>query len=244
MKQAEFPEKLEISPVFISGKKEVLIIRIKRGKAKTKEVVPKERINNQITADKVRLIGSDGKQVGVVNIREALRRAEEAELDLVEISPNIDPPVCRILDFSKYYFQKEKKAKEARKKQHEVEVKEIKFGPNTEEHDYNFKKNNAIKFLKQHNKVKFTIRFRGRQMAHKELGYRVLDKLKEDLAHIADVESEPVADRNLLSIVVTPKKDIERILGKDAKTAEPVAAETVAEQQEPVTPEVAEETEE
>lgn len=244
MKQAEFPEKLEISPVFISGKKEVLIIRIKRGKAKTKEVVPKERINNQITADKVRLIGSDGKQVGVVNIREALRRAEEAELDLVEISPNIDPPVCRILDFSKYYFQKEKKAKEARKKQHEVEVKEIKFGPNTEEHDYNFKKNNAIKFLKQHNKVKFTIRFRGRQMAHKELGYRVLDKLKEDLAHIADVESEPVADRNLLSIVVTPKKDIERILGKDAKTAEPAAAETVAEQQEPVTPEVAEETEE
>lgn len=244
MKQAEFPEILEISPVFISGKKEVLIIRIKRGKAKTKEVVPKERINNQITADKVRLIGSDGKQVGVVNIREALRRAEEAELDLVEISPNIDPPVCRILDFSKYYFQKEKKAKEARKKQHEVEVKEIKFGPNTEEHDYNFKKNNAIKFLKQHNKVKFTIRFRGRQMAHKELGYRVLDKLKEDLAHIADVESEPVADRNLLSIVVTPKKDIERILGKDAKTAEPVAAETVAEQQEPVTPEVAEETEE
>jgi len=247
VKQAEFPEILEISPVFISGKKEVLIIRIKRGKAKTKEVVPKERINNQITADKVRLIGSDGKQVGVVNIREALRRAEEAELDLVEISPNIDPPVCRILDFSKYYFQKEKKAKEARKKQHEVEVKEIKFGPNTEEHDYNFKKNNAIKFLKQHNKVKFTIRFRGRQMAHKELGYRVLDKLKEDLAHIADVESEPVADRNLLSIVVTPKKDIERILGKDAKTTEPAAAETVAEQQEPVTPEVpevAEETEE
>jgi len=181
--------------------------------------VPKERINHQITADKVRLIGSDGKQIGVVSLREALRRAEEAELDLVEISPNIDPPVCRILDFSKYYFQKEKKVKEAKKKQHEVEVKEIKFGPNTEEHDYNFKKNNAIKFLKQHNKVKFTVRFRGRQMAHKELGYRVLDKLKVDLAHIADVDQEPVSDRNLLSIIVSPKKDIDKILSKETDKA-------------------------
>lgn len=161
-------------PVFFSGKKEVLIIRIKRGKARTNEVVPKERINNQITATTVRLIGVDGKQIGVVPLKEALRRAEEEDLDLVEISPNIDPPVCRILDFSKYYFQKEKKAKEAKKRQHEVEIKEIKFGPNTEVHDYNFKKNNAVKFLKQHNKVKFTVRFRGRQMAHKELGYNVL----------------------------------------------------------------------
>lgn len=181
--------------------------------------MPKERINHQISADKVRLIGSDGKQIGVVSLREALRRAEEAELDLVEISPNIDPPVCRILDFSKYYFQKEKKVKEAKKKQHEVEVKEIKFGPNTEEHDYNFKKNNAIKFLKQHNKVKFTVRFRGRQMAHKELGYRVLDKLKVDLAHIADVDQEPVSDRNLLSIIVSPKKDIDKILSKETDKA-------------------------
>ncbi len=216
-----------VSAFFISGKKEVLIIRIKRGKAKTKEVVPKERINNQIDADKVRLIGSDGKQIGVVTLREALRRAEEADLDLVEISPNVEPPVCRILDFSKYYFEKEKKAKEARKKQHEVEVKEIKFGPNTEEHDFNFKKNNAIKFLKQHNKVKFTVRFRGRQMAHKELGYRVLDKLKAELGHIADVDSEPVSDRNLLSMVVTPKKDIDRILAKDAKPAETAVPETL-----------------
>jgi translation initiation factor IF-3 len=213
------------SAFFISGKKEVLIIRIKRGKARTKEVVPKERINNQITADKVRLIGPDGKQIGVVPLRDALRKAEELDLDLVEISPNIDPPVCRILDFSKYYFQKEKKAKEARKKQHEVEIKEIKFGPNTEEHDFNFKKNNAIKFLKQHNKVKFTVRFRGRQMAHKELGYNVLEKIKTDLAYLADVDAEPVADRNLLFIIMSPKKDIDRILEKMSKAAEetPVA---------------------
>nr|HPI25498.1 translation initiation factor IF-3 [Candidatus Cloacimonadota bacterium] len=149
---------------------------------------------------------------------------------------NIDPPVCRILDFSKYYFQKEKKAREAKKKQHEVEVKEIKFGPNTEEHDYNFKKNNAIKFLKQHNKVKFTVRFRGRQMAHKELGYRVLDKLKEDLAYIADVDQEPVADRNLLSITVNPKKDIDRILAKESTpAAETAPVDAAAEVPAPIT---------
>lgn len=164
--------------------------------------------------DRVRLIDADGKQIGVVSLREAQRYADEAELDLVEISPTADPPVCRILDFSKYYFQKEKRAREAKKKQHEVEVKEIKFGPNTEEHDYNFKKNNAIKFLKQHNKVKFTVRFRGRQMAHKELGYRILDKIKEDLAQIAEVDHEPVSDRNMLSIVVSPKKDIDRTIAE------------------------------
>ncbi len=176
--------------------------------------MPKERINHQITVDRVRLIDADGKQIGVVSLREAQRYADEAELDLVEISPTADPPVCRILDFSKYYFQKEKRAREAKKKQHEVEVKEIKFGPNTEEHDYNFKKNNAIKFLKQHNKVKFTVRFRGRQMAHKELGYRILDKIKEDLAQIAEVDHEPVSDRNMLSIVVSPKKDIDRTIAE------------------------------
>jgi translation initiation factor IF-3 len=182
--------------------------------------VPKERINNQISANEVRLIGADGKMLGIVKIKDALRKAEESELDLVEISPTAEPPVCRILDFSKYYYQKEKKVKEARKKQHEVEIKEIKFGPNTEEHDFNFKKNNAIKFLKQHNKVKFTVRFRGRQMAHKELGYDVLERLKQDLQNIADPDADPVSDRNLLSMIMTPKKDIDRILEKIAKEKE------------------------
>lgn len=198
--------------------------------------MPKERINHQIIANSVRLIGADGRQIGVVALREALRQAEEADLDLVEISPNIDPPVCRILDFSKYYFQKEKKAKEAKKKQHEVEIKEIKFGPNTEEHDFNFKKNNATKFLKQHNKVKFTVRFRGRQMAHKELGYNVLEKIKTELSYLADVDSEPVAERNLLSIIMSPKKDIDRIVEKLAQGSTPApdsAAEPVAESELP-----------
>lgn len=179
--------------------------------------MPRERINEQITGDKIRLIGSDGRQIGIVSIREGLRHAEEAGLDLVEISPNADPPVCRILDFSKYYFQKEKRAKEARKRQHEVEIKGIKYGPNTEEHDYNFKKNNAIRFFKQQNKVKFTVRFRGRQMAHKDLGYNLLERIKTELGHIADVDSEPVSDRNTLSMIMSPKKDVEKILAQAAK---------------------------
>ena len=190
-------------------------------------MVPKERINEQITANKVRLIGADGKQVGIVSLKEALHRAEAEDLDLVEISPNADPPVCRIMDFSKYYFEKEKKAKEARKRQHEVEIKEIKLGPNTEEHDYNFKKNNAIKFLKQHNKVKFTIRFRGRQMAHQELGLNVLERIKADLGHIAEPETEPVAERNMLYIIMSPKKDIDRILAKMEKEKTALEGKTV-----------------
>ncbi|HON32196.1 MAG TPA: translation initiation factor IF-3 [Candidatus Syntrophosphaera thermopropionivorans] len=190
-------------------------------------MVPKERINEQITANKVRLIGADGKQIGIVSLKEALHRAEAEDLDLVEISPNADPPVCRIMDFSKYYFEKEKKAKEARKRQHEVEIKEIKLGPNTEEHDYNFKKNNAIKFLKQHNKVKFTIRFRGRQMAHQELGLNVLERIKADLGHIAEPETEPVAERNMLYIIMSPKKDIDRILAKMEKEKAALEGKTV-----------------
>ncbi|HOZ91747.1 MAG TPA: translation initiation factor IF-3 [Candidatus Syntrophosphaera thermopropionivorans] len=190
-------------------------------------MVPKERINEQITANKVRLIGADGKQIGIVSLKEALHRAEAEDLDLVEISPNADPPVCRIMDFSKYYFEKEKKAKEARKRQHEVEIKEIKLGPNTEEHDYNFKKNNAIKFLKQHNKVKFTIRFRGRQMAHQELGLNVLERIKADLGHIAEPETEPVAERNMLYIIMSPKKDIDRILAKMEKEKTALEGKTV-----------------
>ncbi len=188
--------------------------------------MPKERVNSQITASEVRLIGAEGSMIGVVKIKDALKRAEDSEMDLVEISPTADPPVCRIMDFSKYYYQKEKKVKEARKKQHDVEIKEIKFGPNTEEHDFNFKKNNAVKFLKQHNKVKFTVRFRGRQMAHKELGYDVLERLKKDLSYLADPDADPVSDRNLLSIIMTPKKDIDRILEKLVKDKEnPLVAE-------------------
>ncbi len=168
----------------------------------------------EIDAPEVRLIDAEGAQVGVVSLQKALQLAEEAELDLVEISPNAEPPVCRILDFSKYYYQKERKTRELKKKQHIVQIKEIKFGPNTDDHDYNFKKNNALKFLKQHNKVKFTVKFKGRQMAHKELGYNVLERLVEDLKEFVDVDSKPSSEKNLLTMIVSPKKDIDKILIK------------------------------
>jgi len=178
-----------------------------------KVVIPKERINEEITVDEVRLIDQNNQQLGVVSIQRALQYAEDANLDLVEVSPNAEPPVCRILDFSKYYYQKERKNREAKKKQHIVQLKEIKFGPNTDEHDYNFKKNNAMRFLKGKNKVKLTIKFRGRQIAHMQLGYNVLERLEKDLSFIADVDSKPTSEKNLLSMILSPKKDIDKILG-------------------------------
>lgn len=176
--------------------------------------MPKERINKEIDVAEVRLIDEEGNQVGVVSIQKALQLAEDADLDLVEISPNAEPPVCRILDFSKYYYQKERKSRELKKKQHIVQIKEIKFGPNTDDHDYNFKKNNALRFLKQHNKVKFTVKFKGRQMAHKELGYNVLERLVEDLKELVDVDTKPASEKNLLTMIVSPKKEIDKILVK------------------------------
>lgn len=183
-----------------------------RGKAKTKPEVPKERINEEITVDKVRLISEDGKQVGIVSLGEAQRRADDAGLDLVEVSPTAKPPVCKIMDFGQYYYQKERKMREARKKQHVVETKEVKFGPNTEEHDYNFKKRNAIKFLKQHNKVKFTVRFRGRQLAHMDLGYKLLDRLYAELQEVIELETKPTTEGRTIYMIATPKKDIDKIL--------------------------------
>ncbi len=213
---------------FLLWKKEDIIsIRIRRGKAKTKPTVAKERINKEIRSDPIRLIDSDGSQVGVVSLAEALQKARAKELDLVEISPNAKPPVCRILDFGQYHYQKERKLRESRKKQHIVQIKEIKFGPNTEEHDYNFKKTNALKFLKQHNKVKFTVRFRGRQLAHKELGFDVLKRLEKDLAEYIEIDSAPVTEGRQIFMVVAPKRDIEKIgeqkaPGGEAESQEPV----------------------
>lgn len=133
-------------------------------------------------------------------------------MDLVEISPNAKPPVCKIMDFSKYYYQKERKARDARKNRHEVQIKEVKFGPNTEDHDYKFKKKNAIKFLLQHHKVKFTVRFRGRQMAHKEIGRELLEKLVGELKPIVDIDQQIRAEHRVMSLVVSPKKEIDKLI--------------------------------
>ncbi len=144
--------------------------------------------------------------------QQALARAEQAGLDLVEVAPKSSPPVCRILDFGKYHYQKERRARESRKKQHTVELKEVKFGPNTEEHDFNFKKKNASKFLKHHDKVKLTVRFRGRQLAHKDLGYDLLNRLKEDLKDIADLDRDIQNEARSISMVMSPKKDIDNLI--------------------------------
>ncbi|NQV17902.1 MAG: translation initiation factor IF-3 [Armatimonadetes bacterium] len=176
--------------------------------------VPKEKINNQIKAKSVRLISDQGNQVGVISLAEALSTAENAGLDLVEISPNANPPVCKIMDFGPYHYQKERKLRESRKKQHIVQTKEVKFGPNTEEHDYNFKKTNALKFLKQHNKVKFTVRFRGRQLAHKDIGFKLLDRIKEDLKDLIEIDSPAKSEGRTISMIASPKKDIDNILEK------------------------------
>ncbi|MCD4651157.1 MAG: translation initiation factor IF-3 [Candidatus Cloacimonetes bacterium] len=176
--------------------------------------MPKERINNEINVPKVRLIDAKGEQIGIISTRDAIRKAEESGMDLVEVAPKSRPPVCRILDFGKYHYQKERRAREAKKNQHIVQIKEIKFGPNTEEHDYNFKKKNAAKFLKGHDKVKLTVRFRGRQLAHKELGYNLLNKLKEDLRGIADLDRDIQAEARTISMIMSPSKDIDILIDK------------------------------
>ncbi len=155
----------------------------------------------------MRLIGSDGKQIGIVDINSALRKAEEEGLDLVEMSASANPPVCKIMSFGKYFYHKEKSVREAKKKQHVVQLKEIKMGPNTDQHDYEFKKKNAIKFLQQQNKVKFTIRFKGRQITHKELGFELLDKLQEELEDYAEIDSPPKHEVRSISMIMAPKKD-------------------------------------
>lgn len=136
-----------------------------------------------------------------------MRKAQDEGLDLVEMSANANPPVCKIMAFGKYFYHKEKSVREAKKKQHVVQLKEIKMGPNTDQHDYDFKKKNAIKFLQQQNKVKFTIRFKGRQITHKELGFELLDKLKEELKEYAEVDSPPKNEVRAISMVLAPKKD-------------------------------------
>ncbi|MFN3826465.1 MAG: translation initiation factor IF-3 [Micavibrio sp.] len=161
-------------------------------------------INEQIRARQVRLIGEEGEQIGVVAIAEALRMAEEAGLDLVEISPNAEPPVCKVLDYGKYKYEQQKKAAEARKKQKVIEVKELKFRPNIDEHDYQVKVKAARRFLEAGDKVKVTLRFRGREMAHLDLGMNVMKRVKEELIDLAKVEMEARVEGRQAIMVLMP----------------------------------------
>jgi translation initiation factor IF-3 len=163
------------------------------------------RVNDAINVPQVRLIDADGEQVGVVHIREALEMAEEAGLDLVEVSPNADPPVCKILDFGKYKYESQKKKAEARKKQKVVEVKEVKLRPNIDENDYQVKMRNVKRFLEAGDKVKCTLRFRGREMAHQDLGMKVLMRVREEFDEVAKVEQYPKMEGRQMVMVMAPR---------------------------------------
>lgn len=154
----------------------------------------------------VRLIGAEGEQLGVVPFREALAAAEEAELDLVEMSAQADPPVCRLMDYGKYLFQQSKQKAEAKKNQRQMQVKEIKFRPGTDEGDYQVKLRNLIRFLEDGDKAKITLRFRGREMAHQELGVKLLKRVEEDLNEVGTVEAFPKLEGRQMVMVIAPKK--------------------------------------
>jgi translation initiation factor IF-3 len=154
----------------------------------------------------VRLIGVDGQQVGIVSTREAQSMAEEAELDLVELVPNADPPVCRIMDFGKFLFEQSKKKQAARKKQKQIQIKEVKFRPGTEEGDYQVKLKNILKFLANGDKVKITLRFRGREMVHQELGVKMLERIESDLAQVAMVEQHAKLEGRQMVMLLAPKR--------------------------------------
>lgn len=163
------------------------------------------RINEEIRVREVQLIDADGENRGTIPTHEALQMARDAGLDLVEISPNNNPPVVKILDHGKFKFQAQKKAAEARKKQKTVEVKEIKLRPGIDKHDYDVKMRSIARFFEEGDKVKVTLRFRGREMAHQELGYKLLQKLKEDTNTIAKVEMEPMSEGRQIVMILAPR---------------------------------------
>lgn len=164
------------------------------------------RVNGDITAPQVRLSGVENEALGIMSLREAMTAAEEAEVDLVEIAPQADPPVCRLMDYGKFKYQEQKRAHEARAKQKVIQVKEVKFRPRTEEGDYQVKLRNLTRFLEEGDKAKVTLRFRGREMAHQEFGYRLLERVRDDLEEIANVESMPKMEGRQMVMVMGPKK--------------------------------------
>ena len=163
------------------------------------------RINDEIRVPQVRLIDQHGEMQGVLTAREALIRAYDVGLDLVEISPNAVPPVCKILDYGKYKYEQQKKANEARKKQKVVEIKEIKVRPNIDDHDYDVKMRQMKTFISEGDKVKVTLRFRGREMDHQDLGYKLLLRVKSEMAEIAKVELEPKPEGRQIIMIMAPR---------------------------------------
>ncbi|UUX51318.1 translation initiation factor IF-3 [Nisaea acidiphila] len=162
-------------------------------------------MNHDITVDKVRCIDPEGEMLGVMTVQDGIRRAEEFGLDLVEVSPNADPPVCKILDYGKYKYEAQKKKNEAKKKQKVIEIKEIKLRPNIDEHDFQVKMKNVRKFIGEGDKVKVTMRFRGREMAHQDLGMDVLNRVRDEMEEAAKVESYPKMEGRQMIMVIAPR---------------------------------------
>jgi len=163
------------------------------------------RVNDEISAQNIRLIDAEGEQVGVVSRDDALSRAFAVGLDLVEISPNAEPPVCKILDYGKFKYEIQKKKAEAKKKQKVIEIKEIKVRPNIDDNDYNIKMRAVRRFLEEGDKVKVTLRFRGRELAHQDLGVKVLDRIRDEVAELAKVEQFPKMEGRQMIMVIAPR---------------------------------------
>nr|WP_150574640.1 translation initiation factor IF-3 [Pandoraea aquatica] len=164
------------------------------------------RINGEITAPEVRLNGVDNEPLGIVKLAEAFRLSEEADVDLVEIAPTANPPVCRLMDYGKFKYSEQKKAHENKLKQKVVQIKEVKFRPGTDDGDYNVKLRNLKRFLEDGDKTKITLRFRGREMAHQEIGARMLERLKTDLEEFGQAEQMPKMEGRQMIMVIAPKK--------------------------------------
>jgi len=167
------------------------------------------RINENIRVKEIRVVDEDGKQLGVLQTREALRLAEEKQLDLVEIAPQAKPPVCRIMDYGKFKFEQSKREKEARKNQRIINMKEVKLRPNIDDHDFEVKAKNAIRFLKDGDKVKLTIMFRGRQIVHPDLGKKLLLRMAEQVTELANVERQPKLEGKNMIMILAPKQQQE-----------------------------------
>jgi len=163
-------------------------------------------MNGEIHVPEVRLSGVDNEPLGIVATRDALRMAEDAGVDLVEIAPQAEPPVCRLMDYGKFKYQEQKRAHEAKAKQKVIQVKEVKFRPGTDEGDYKVKLRNIIRFIEEGDKVKVTLRFRGREMAHQEIGVRLLEKLRNDVDELVQVESMPRLEGRQMVMVMAPKR--------------------------------------
>jgi translation initiation factor IF-3 len=190
------------------------------------------RINDRIRVPEVRLVGEDGKQIGVVKTAEALQYAQERDLDLVEVAPDARPPVCRVLDYSKYKYEQAQKQKAARKHQQQITIREIKFRPKIAQNDYDTKKGHVTRFLLGHDKVKITIMFRGREVTHPERGTALLDRLAGELADIAVIEQTPLQDGRNMTMLLAPSKAVlanEKGKGPVAEQAQEPSANGVAE---------------